>query len=104
MLNSKDSMILKSGRCVGEVSAVRTPHITPRDSEAVSLYLTVATLLSNFCKFTVHCYVSSVCGDGVRGSLLRTSWERGSASEAAHKRSKINVFSPHLLTGGHQIQ
>lgn len=54
--------------------------------------------------FTVHCYVSSVCGDGVRGSLLRTSWERGSASEAARKRSKINVFSPHLLTGGHQIQ
>lgn len=99
MLNSKDSMILKSGRCVGEVSAHHT-----RDSEAVSLYLTVATLLSNFCKFTVHCYVSSVCGDGVRGSLLRTSWERGSASEAAHKRSKINVFSPHLLTGGHQIQ
>ena len=41
-----------------------------------------------------------MCGDGVRGSLLRTSWERGSASEAARKRSKINVFSPHLLTGG----
>lgn len=103
MLNSKDSMILKSGRCGRGVRSADSAHHT-RDSEAVSLYLTVATLLSNFCKFTVHCYVSSVCGDGVRGSLLRTSWERGSASEAAHKRSKINVFSPHLLTGGHQIQ